>query len=70
MITQETLNNGNGILTDKQLYEAITHYKQLESLLKHHGKLYQLVWRDVHSTLSNLEGFKSMRKLKGSWKTI
>jgi hypothetical protein len=67
MISQETLTAVNdGVLTDKQLDEAISHYKQLESLLKPHGKLYHLVWKDVYNTLSNLEGFKSMRKLKGS----
>lgn len=63
MITKETLEAVNvGILTDKQLNEAIKHYTTLEQQLSCHGELYRLVWKDVYMTLLTLNGYKDARK--------
>lgn len=63
MISNETLEAVKiGILTDKQLDEAIEHYTRLEQDLKCHGDLYRLVWHNVFMTLHTLNGFKESRK--------
>lgn len=65
MINKETLEAvKNGILTDKQLDEAINHYTILEEHLKCHGELYQLTWLHVLNTLYTLNEFKQFRITK------
>jgi hypothetical protein len=65
MITKETLEAvKNGILTDEELAEAISHYDELEINLRCHGEVYQLVWKDVKYTLDILHGFRIARKRK------
>ena len=63
MISKETLEAVNvGILTDKQLDEAIRHYTTLQEHLECHGELYRLTWLHVFHTLNTLNGFKEARK--------
>jgi hypothetical protein len=65
MITKETLAAVNdGILTDKQLNDAIEHYTELEKNIKCHGQIYKLVWLDVYTTLNRLNDYKKARKEK------
>jgi hypothetical protein len=65
MITRETLEAvKDGILTDEQLVNAISHYTELERNLRCHGEVYQLVWKDVKFTLDILHGFRKARKRK------
>lgn len=65
MISKETLEAVNlGILTDEQLNEALTHYRNLEKNLYCHGELYHLCWRHVNMTLYTLENYKASRKEK------
>lgn len=67
-ISKETLEAvQNGILTDEQLKEALTHYTYLENNLRLHGEIYHLVWLDVFKKLDTLKYFwrsrNSHRKL-------
>lgn len=65
MISKKTLESVNiGILTDEQLDEALSHYKNLEENLKCHGELYHLCWKDVYVTLITLKQFEESRKSK------
>jgi sRNA-binding regulator protein Hfq len=63
-MSKETLEAVNaGILTDKQLDEAIKHFTELTILLKPHD-LYRLTYNHARSTLETLEYFKEARKRK------
>ena len=63
MISKETLECVEvGILTDVQLFEAISHYTELENSLKCHGERYHLVWKDVFYTLNTLKQYEDSRK--------
>jgi hypothetical protein len=62
MISEDVLEGVRvGMLTDKQLKEAIEHYTNLERDLKCHGERYHLVWKDVYMTLIALNGYKESR---------
>lgn len=62
MISKETLNSVKiGILTDKELDDALTHYEALEELLLPHGEVYHLVWKDVYYELIRLRDYKKSR---------
>lgn len=65
MISKEVIEAVRiGILTDKQLDEAIRHYSKLEELLQPHGEIYHLVWTDVYSDLLRLKDYKKSRLSK------
>lgn len=65
MITKETLESiNNGIVTDQQIQEGITHYAVLLSHLECHGELYELVRRDTYLKLEQLRSWDMQRKLK------
>lgn len=62
MISKSTLEAvDKGILTDKQLEEAICHYRELANNLECHGDIYKLVRADVCLILKILDGFKTKR---------
>ena len=64
-ISPETLEAvKEGVLTDKQLKEALNHYRLLCKLLGAHGEKYHLVWLDAFQTLHTLEGFYQNRLQK------
>lgn len=67
MITKETLKAvREGVLTDDQLRQALTHYQRLTDDLKCHGERYHLVWLDAYNTLQLLNSMAYQRKEFGN----
>ena len=62
MISKETLEAVRiGVLTDKELSEAIPHFTVLEEHLRCHGDKYHLVWKDVFYELHTLREMRTLR---------
>lgn len=66
MITAKLVNkiNMGDRISNKELLEAITHYREVEKLLSPMGERYHLTRVDITRTLYRLEDYAKARKLK------